>query len=44
MDTIATFVGIDISKAHLDSAIRPGNDPARDGNDPAGIEIGRAHV
>ena len=37
MDTIATFVGIDVSKAHLDSAVRPGNAPARDANDPAGI-------
>ena len=37
MDTAPIFVGIDVSKAHLDSAIRPGNSPARDANDPAGI-------
>jgi transposase len=38
MDTKAPiFVGIDVSKAHLDSAIRPGQEPGRDTNDPAGI-------
>src|SRR3954462_8976654 len=38
MDTKPTFVGIDVSKAHLDSAIRPGTkQAARDPNDPAGI-------
>src|SRR4051794_28557501 len=38
MDTTPTFVGIDVSKAHLDSAIRPGTkQAARDPNDPAGI-------
>jgi transposase len=37
MDTLPTFVGVDVSKAHLDSAIRPGDAPARHANDPAGI-------
>jgi transposase len=38
MDTTITFVGIDISKAFLDSAYRPGtHTAARDPNDPAGI-------
>jgi transposase len=38
MDTAPTFVGIDVSKAHLDSAIRPGTKTAaRDPNDLAGI-------
>src|SRR4051794_21224634 len=38
MDTTPTFVGVDVSKAHLDSAIRPGGKAvARDPNDPAGI-------
>jgi transposase len=37
MDTIATFVGVDVSKAHLDSAIRPGDAASRDANDAAGI-------
>jgi transposase len=38
MDTKPTFVGIDVSKAHLDSAIRPGTKAvARDPNDPDGI-------
>jgi transposase len=38
MDTKPTFVGIDVSKAHLDSAIRPGTKTAaRDPNDLAGI-------
>jgi transposase len=31
------FVGIDVSKAHLDTATRPGSKPERDTNDPAGI-------
>jgi transposase len=31
------FVGIDVSKAHLDSALRPGHRVDRDTNDPAGI-------
>lgn len=37
METIPTFVGVDVSKAHLDSAIRPAGATARDANDPAGI-------
>jgi transposase len=38
MDTKPTFVGIDVSKAHLDSALRPGTKTAaRDPNDQAGI-------
>jgi transposase len=38
MDTTLTFVGVDVSKAHLDSAIRPGTRAAaRDPNDLAGI-------
>src|SRR3954468_18042627 len=38
MDTKPTFVGIDVSKAHLDSVIRPGTKTAaRDPNDLAGI-------
>jgi transposase len=38
MDTKPTFVGIDVSKAHLDSALRPGTKAtARDPNDPVGI-------
>ena len=38
MNTKPLFVGIDVSKAHLDSAIRPGvKTAARDPNDPAGI-------
>ena len=38
MDTNApVFVGIDVSKAYLDSATRPGGKPGRDPNDPAGI-------
>ncbi len=38
MDIKPTFVGIDVSKAYLDSAIRPGTKAvARDPNDPAGI-------
>jgi transposase len=38
MDTTPIFVGIDVSKAHLDSAIRPATKAAaRDPNDSAGI-------
>src|SRR4051812_46563356 len=38
MDTSPVFVGIDVSKAHLDSATRPGTTAAaRDPNDSAGI-------
>lgn len=37
MDSIPIFVGVDVSKAHLDSAIRPGNAVYRDANDAAGI-------
>ncbi len=38
MDTNAPiFVGIDVSKSYLDTAIRPGTKPDRDPNDPAGI-------
>ena len=38
MDTNApVFVGIDVSKASLDVAARPGQKPDRDPNDPAGI-------
>src|SRR3954454_18326245 len=38
MDTNSPlFVGIAVSKASLDSAIRPGTNPDRDPNDPAGI-------
>jgi transposase len=38
MDTKAAFVGIDVSKAYLDSALRPGiKTAARDPNDPSGI-------
>src|SRR3954463_5306884 len=38
MDTKpALFVGIDVSKAFLDTATRPGSKPERDPNDPAGI-------
>lgn len=32
-----TFAGIDVSKAFLDTATRPGGKPDRDRNDPAGI-------
>src|SRR5512146_3096147 len=35
--TTPIFVGIDISKAHLDTATRPGHLVARHTNDPAGI-------
>ncbi len=31
------FAGIDVSKAYLDSATRPGTKTERDPNDPAGI-------
>jgi transposase len=38
MDTNSPiFVGIDVSKAHLDTAIGPGSGSRRDPNDPAGI-------
>jgi transposase len=37
MDTRACFVGVDVSKAHLDVAIRPEGGPTRHRNDPAGI-------
>jgi transposase len=37
MNPTPVFVGIDISKAHLDTAIRPGGQTARDPNDTAGI-------
>ena len=37
MDTSPIFVGIDISKAYLDTATRPGHQVARRANDPAGI-------
>lgn len=37
METIPTFVGVDVSKAYLDSAIRPAGASARDPNDPSGI-------
>ena len=38
MDTNAPIVvGIDVSRAHLDTATRPGSKPWRDPNDPAGI-------
>jgi hypothetical protein len=37
MNPTPTFVGIDISKALLDTATRPAHHVARDTNDPAGI-------
>jgi transposase len=37
MNTNPIFVGIDISKAHLDTALRPGCQVDRHTNDPAGI-------
>src|SRR4051794_35052860 len=37
MNSTPTFVGIDISKAYLDTATRPHSPGARDPNDPAGI-------
>src|SRR5947209_228507 len=37
MNTTPIFVGIDISKAHLDSATRPARQVDRHPNDPAGI-------
>jgi transposase len=36
-ETTPLFVGIDISKAHLDPATRPGHPLGRHANDPAGI-------
>lgn len=38
MNTTTTFVGIDVSKAHLDLAIRPSNETATLSNDLAGID------
>jgi hypothetical protein len=38
MDPTPIFVGIDVSKAHLDSAVRPGDLTSRDRNDPAGTD------
>ena len=37
MNATSVFVGIDVSKAYLDSATRPGGQTARDPNDAAGI-------
>ncbi|MDB5352409.1 MAG: Transposase [Planctomycetota bacterium] len=38
MDTATPiFAGIDVSKAYLDTATRPGRSPDRDPDDPAGI-------
>jgi transposase len=37
MSEPATFVGVDVSKAHLDVAARPGGAPFRLANDPAGV-------
>ncbi len=37
MDTPPIFVGIDVSKACLDTATRPSSEVARDANDPSGI-------
>src|SRR4051794_22605649 len=37
MNTAPIFVGIDISKAYLDTALRPGPPVPRHTNDPAGI-------
>ena len=37
MDTTLIFVGIDVSKAHLDTATRPARPVDRHTNDPAGI-------
>src|SRR5512143_2394925 len=37
MNTTPIFVGIAISKAHLDTATRPGHLVGRHANDPAGI-------
>ncbi len=37
MNTTPIFVGIDISKAHLDTATRPVRQLDRHTNDPAGI-------
>src|SRR5215212_8763534 len=37
METTATFVGIDVAKAHLDLAVRPSGEQARLANDEAGI-------
>lgn len=37
MNATSVFVGIDVSKAYLDSATRPGGQTSRDPNDAAGI-------
>jgi hypothetical protein len=37
LKTAPIFVGIDISKVHLDPALRPGNPVSRDANDAVGI-------
>jgi transposase len=37
MATALTFVGIDVSKAALDVAVRPGDTPFRVANDPTGL-------
>ena len=37
MDHAPLFVGIDVSKAHLDVAVRPAEAAFRTGNDPAGL-------
>ena len=37
MDTPSVFVGIEVSKACLDTAARPSSEAARDANDPSGI-------
>jgi transposase len=37
MNETSTFVGIDVSKAHLDVAVRPGGAGFRVANDPAGL-------
>jgi transposase len=40
----AIFVGIDVAKAHLDLAERPGGTPTRHANDEAGIARICAHL
>ena len=45
MDTkTPVFVGIDVSKAHLDTATRPASTPERNANDPAGIAAAIARL
>jgi transposase len=45
MDTNAPiFAGIDVSKAYLDIATRPGSKPSRHPNDPAGIAAVIGHL